>query len=199
MKPKFSNSINRIESMSKKIKFLGLFVLAASIMACGGDQKTTDGETETTKENEMEAAKPDMTGMEEIDLTEYDIPATIYAPDESKGKRTITATEWGSVQVESGKKFGIEIVPFGMTIEEKKAELSNASVYTIDIISEDANSIVFSKAINGTELEPEIHFFMTKEINGDVYEIKSLDNSYNQKAIEKMVNCANSFVEKAVG
>lgn len=181
----------------KKLKFIGLFVIGTSLMACGGDQSTTNNETETTTETSMEEAKSDMTGMEEIDLTDYDVPATLYVPDESNGKRMITATEWGSVQVEVGKKYGLEIIPFGVTVEEKKAELNNASVYSIDIISEDANSIVFSKSINGTELEPEVHFFMNKEIDGDVYEIKSLDKSYNQRAIDKMMASANTFKGKA--
>lgn len=177
----------------KKIKFVSLFVLALTLFACGGDAaKSDEAKTEVVEETPV----VDYNGMEMIDLNPFNIPASLYIADGTKGKQDIRSTPQESVVVKVGSKFGIEIIPFGLTISEKKEELAGGLVYKIEYLEETTNKLVYKQSIPGTEMDPEFHFFYDVEINGDIYSIKSLNKEYTEKDIAKMVISAESFTEK---
>ena len=175
----------------KKINLIGFFLFSLILISCGGETATNEGEADATTE---EVATDDMKGMMMANLNEYDINASIYIPDESKGKAEFNATDWGSLEISVGKRYGVEIVPFGMTIEEKKEELAGDLVYTIEYIKDEADCIVYKKSIADSEVEAEVHFFLNIDLGGDVYEVKSLnDQAYNEKSIEKMISSAKTL------
>jgi hypothetical protein len=175
-----------------------LCILAVStiMMACGGNQQKDATESNSETEGTENASEMDLNTMAEVDLSDFDLNASIYIPDDSKGKPEINTTNFGSIQIVVGKDYGIEIVPFGLTVSEKKEELEGDLVYDIEYLSESDNSIYFKRTIKDSDVKAEFHFFMTKEINGDLIEIKSLNQTYSERAIEKMIQSAKSLEEK---
>lgn len=176
----------------KKIKYTSLFVLAFALFACG--DKTPESTEETVTETVVE--ENNYKGMEMVDLTAYDIPASIYIADKDKGKQVFNPTSRESLEIEVGKKFGIEITPFGFSVAEKKEELSNSLVYSVEFIEDSPNKIVYKKTIPESDLDPEFHFFYTTSMNGDTYSVESLNKAYTEKSIQKMVSAAESLEYK---
>jgi len=166
------------------------------LFAC--NNAPSENATEENVEETSEKKEVDLSGMEEIDLSEYDLLATMLVPDESKGNREIGFTEAGNILIKVGSRYGIEIVPFGMTVAEKKEELAGGLVYNIGFIEETENSILYSKTIKDSEIEAETHFFYSAEINGELIEIKSLDGSpFSSGMIKKMLASAKSIKGKS--
>ena len=174
-------------------KLFPISVIAFSLLMIACNQ-TTQNSADSANEATEQAA--DTEGMKSVDLSEYDIDANISLPDESKGEVDILATDWGSVEIRVGNRFGIEIVPYGMTVEEKKAEIEGDLVYQTNFIEESESLIVYERNIKDSEIEKEYHFFFNSESNGDLFEIKSLDEKYSKSAIELMVQSAKSFTVK---
>ncbi len=171
-----------------------VFVLIASLFlfSCGGTAETKE-ESNSTEELSAESYE----GMTEISLSEFGLEATIQIPDESKGKAEITETSFGSIQIVVGKNYGIEIVPFGLSIDEKKEELAGDLVYNVEYLTENPNLIEYKRTIKESDVEEEYQFFMNKELNGEVYEIKSISEmSFKKFALKSMVNSAKSLKMK---
>ena len=175
-----------------KISLLALSIV--SLVACGGEG-TNDSTSEEGTETEASTDAVDTyEQMVELDLTDYDIEAKMYVPDESKGKAELNATDWGSVTINVGKGYGIELVPFGLTVEEKKGELEGDLVYDIEYLEETETAIFYTKTIKEGDMEPEFHFFANAEINGDVVEIKNVeDRLFKKGAVELMMKSARSL------
>lgn len=175
---------------------ISLFTLSIlSLIACGGEASKEAGSEEDTMTDEAAMEGEDnYDQMTKVNLSDYDIAASIYIPDESKGKSEIQATDWGSITINVGKNFGIELVPFGMSIEEKKAELDGDLVYTVEYLEETPESIYYTKTIRDSDMEPEYHFFSNKEIEGDIIEVKNIeDGMFKKTAIELMMKSARSL------
>ena len=180
----------------KKLQLFSLIISAFVLFSCGGNSIPTA--EEESQEKAMTEDAEEMKDMEMIDLSEYDISASLYIPDANKGKPEFHATDWGSLELSVGKKYGIEIVPFGLTLDEKKGELEGDLVYKVEYLKEDPNYFIYKKSIADSDVEAEFHFFMNVELDGDVYEIKNLsDQPYSEKAIEKMIQSAASLAVKS--
>lgn len=178
----------------KKLKYTGLVVLAVTLFACGN--AATEETESTSVETAVESTENNYEGMEMVDLNGYDIPASIYIADGSKGKPDFRTTGWESLEIEVGKNFGIEIIPFGLTVAEKRTELEGDLVYEIEYLEEAPDKIVYRKTIKDSEVEPEVHFFFNKDLNGDNYTVKSLNKPYNKREIENMMIAAKSLSAK---
>ncbi len=179
----------------KKLQFTAALLISMSVIACGGDAKTADASSETSETAEITAsAEADYEGMKLTDLTEFGVFASLQIPDGEKGPVKIENSATESVEIMCGTKYGIEIIPFGLTVAEKKAELDNDLVYTIEYIEDTPEKIIYKKAIQDGDMESEYHFFLTKEIDGEPYSIQSLNKVYRQKSIEKMVVSAESII-----
>lgn len=183
----------------KTIKYLGFATLLLSLIACGGNTSTEKENSEETISQEAGTEKNDLTGMHQVDLSAYNLNASMYVPDDSKGKTTIATSSWGSIEISNGNTFALEIVPFGMSLAEKKEELAGDLVYTIEYLKENDQLIVYKKSIKDSETEAEYHFFMNVEIDGEIVEIKnSMEGSFSQRNIEKMVESARSLTPNIV-
>lgn len=175
-----------------------LIVSLIHLAAC--ENSTSQKEESANETTEVKSdAEANYQGMKQVDLTDYTIPASLYIPDEKKGVAKISETAYGSVQIEVGDRFGLEIVPFGQSLKDKKADLANDLVYTVNIIEEDENYVLFEKSIKDSDIEAEYHFFMNVELDGELYELKSVsDKAYSKAAAESMLKSAKSFSPKAV-
>tara|TARA_R110002111_G_scaffold219779_1_gene281937 strand:+ start:472 stop:1023 length:552 start_codon:yes stop_codon:yes gene_type:complete len=176
----------------KKLQFIGALAISISILACGGGDATTtdsDNQTETT-----DSPSADYSNMEQVSLFDFGVDATIQLPKEDKGPRRIESSAAESVTVEVSDKFGIEINPFGLTVSEKKEELDGDLVYTIEYIEETADKIIYKKSItDNEEIETEFHFYVTKNIGGELFSVQSLPRVFSKKAIDKMIVSAESM------
>ena len=102
-----------------------------------------------------------------------------------------------SIVISISDWYGIEIVPFGISIEEKKAELTADLVYSVEYLTEEENLIMYKKTIAESDVDPEFHFFMTTEINGELVEVKSAgDQTFTKKQVEAMINSAKTLSQK---
>lgn len=176
------------------MRFIGLCFCAITLAACGGDTPETknDGKTNKTTVSEKKS-EDDMKGMHSVNLIDYDIDASLFIPDDSKGKAEFLMTDAGALTILVGNKYGIELMPYGLTVSEKKEELANDLVYTIEYLKDEPDLLVYKKTIADSEMEPDFHFFMNTTLGEDNYEIKSLDNHYSKKAVEKMIQSARSL------
>ena len=172
----------------KKLTFIAFTILG--LIACGGGENSSkENTTDESAMSEESKREADYKGMEMLDLTPYDIYASIYIPDASKGKPEISTTDWGSIEIVVGKNYGVEVAPAGLTVEEKKAELEADLVYSIEYIEDSPDKIVYKKVIkqmaeNSDDYKPEVHFFMNVDTGGEMFEVKSLNNEYREKAIQ---------------
>lgn len=181
----------------KHLKSLLLPILMIFLFACGSGTGNTEGDTESTESAVEENMTEDYSDMREADLSEYGIMATIMTPPESKGMLEIEETSFGSVTVRVGDKFGIEIVPFGFTLDEAKAEMDQGGVYNIEILEEKENYILYKKSIPDEEVGEEYHVFMNAEIDGEVYEIKTLaELELKEAQARNILKAAKSFKAK---
>lgn len=179
----------------KKLTSILFIGLIAFLFACGGGANQDQTESQST-ENQNEKAAADYSDMESHDLSSYDIPAQIYLPG-NMGKPDMNLTDWGSLEIRIGENYGLEIVPFGLLLSEKKAELEADLVYQINYLEEKPDLLVYEKSIQDSDVDPEYHFFINREIAGEVYEIKSLAALSMKKAqMEKVLKAAKSFEAK---
>lgn len=170
-----------------------LIAVATILMSCGG---AANGDQDANQDatGKTDSADANYEGMVKVNLSDYNVPAEIYIPGEKEGKATINETSWGSVEITVGDNFGIEIVPFGMSKEDKKTELDGDMVYQTEYIKETDNMIIYKSSIKDSEVAPEMRFFIQKTVGDDTFEIKSMnDKAFNKRAVDVMVKSANSL------
>lgn len=178
----------------KKIQLIAALAISASVIACGGEAKSTDSTTETSETSKPATSSVDKyKGMELVDLSEFGVFASLQIPNGEKGPVKIQNSATESVEILSGANYGIEVIPFGVSVAEKKEELDNDLVYTIEYIENTPEKIVYKKTIKDSDVEAEFHFYLTKEIDGETYSIKSLNKVFREKAVEKMIVSAESL------
>lgn len=168
-------------------KFI-LLGLVAGIVACGNKEEPKNSpEVEDTIEEAV-----DLSGMEEVSLSDYQMEASIYIPNNKKPE--IMGTDWGSTEIRVGEYFGLEILPSGISVAEFKEQLATDLVYTIAYIEDSENLVIYTKSIEGSDIKAEHHFFMNVEVKGELFEIKSLaEMGFSKLSVEKMVNAAKTF------
>lgn len=178
------------------MKLLRTFtILSFSILlfACGDNSAVEANENEAAEEATMKE-ETTLKNAVDIDLSQYDLAASISIPDESKGKAEVSLTDAGSIVIKVGTNFNLDIQAYGISVAEKKDELASDLVYEIEYIEESENSILYKKSIKDSDITPEYHFFLNKEIDGDIVEVKNgLEEFFSQKAVEKMMQSANSL------
>ena len=182
----------------KKIKYLVIAFIAAGLLACGPKENSSESSNENTEKSNstQEENAVDLSNMMEIDLTDYGFTSSFFIPKD-KGKPEIAATDWGSIEIRIGKNYGLEIMPNGISIEERKAELAADIVYNYTYLEDKMNLIVYEQSIPDSDVKPETHFFFNMELNGELVEVRSLqDMSFNKRHVEVMVSSAKALSSK---
>lgn len=167
--------------------FIVLSFLVTIISACGTEQKESTNAEETVEQS------LDLEGLEAYQLDNYLIPGSIYLPN-NMGKPEFTETDWGSLVITIGDRFGLEITPSGLSIAEKKAELEGDLVYQISYEEENEESILYTKTIADADVKPEHHFYRVVEIDGELISIQSApDMSFSAGSIKNIVRSIKSY------
>jgi len=159
-----------------KIKYILFPCLAISLMACGSGAGNTEQEAADSSQVVRQEIEADYSQMQAVDLSDLGLMASIYAPNEEKGRLSMEESGYGSIILRLGERFGLEVVPFAMGIVEKRNELEQGTVYQIEVIEERKDYMLYRKFIPGSEVLQEYHLYLTKEINGELVAVKTLDD-----------------------
>lgn len=173
--------------MNKSITLISAFLIVL-LSACGGGDSSTD-QTEGQASEEMS----DMQGMTELNLTDYGLDLSIMIPDENTGVAEVIATDW-SVEIRVGEGFMISVSIGEGDLELLKSDLMEDLVYKAEILDESESHIVYKREIENSGMEPEHHFFLITDIDGDQYDVQNLkDVTYSKEAIDRMLMSAKSI------
>ena len=66
-------------------------------------------------------------------------------------------------------------------------------MYSIEYIEETPEKLLCKKTIKDSDIDPEYHFYLTKDLNGEPFSVQSLNKVYKQKWVEKMIVSAESL------
>lgn len=175
--------------MKKILLILPLFLM----FSCGEDTPNENTENITTEEI-----------TKSTDLSSYELPFSIKTEqikDENGVPLNVDVThqegdyEW---ILKLGDRFNMIIEDWGN--EEKNAqseiqrqqELEQFFIY--DFIEEDANYVLYSKAIPGDSLSTEYNFFAVKKVDDVYYTIKSNPAvNFTLEEAQKMLNASKSL------
>lgn len=149
-----------------------------------------------------------------IDLSEKEIDATVYLPDETAGigaalkpviEHGVGELKW---DIKVGPKFHLLIEDQGNytdLLEVKKKTLSQNKFFDVEYIVEDSVLLIYKKklVVSGASASKEIgqehesfHVYGQKIIDGITYEIRSNDNGYEERIINLMAKSIRSFNPK---
>jgi len=143
-------------------------VLSLFFASCGqsGDSSVAE---EAEVVNDLPAVL--VNGTNELDLSEYFMPFSMYVPDSNRGIPEVIETGYGETIVKVGPTFNM-IIAEGGDMANRKNEISDDLMYSNTIIEEGDGFIIFKSEIEGSFVDPEFHFYAVKNINGVDYEFK---------------------------
>lgn len=177
-----------------KTNFVIYLLVSASLLACGGNGEGK-GENESSDSTMVEgqSADIDLSSMQELDLREFGLGANIYLPKD-QGKLIVEESAYGTIVVELGERFAMEVVPFAENIVDKRNELEQGSVFQIEVLEERKDYMFYKKYIPGSEVLEEYHFYLTKEIDGEIVAVKTLDDmELKEGAARKILESAKTL------
>lgn len=167
-----------------------LFLSVALLTACGdsGDIDESKGDSVKIK------------GYEELDLTPWGFEMSLMVPNaDMNGEPDVVLTERGALEIVVGTSFGIEIMFGEGNMELLKTDLKEDLVFVSDIVTEEADLLVYTQNIPNSEIKTLNHFFYKKQIGADTYEIRDIMGvDYSMEMIEKMVKAVKTIQFKAL-
>lgn len=171
-------------------KLLIAFAIPALFLsACngGGEEEGTDGQVEIPES---------LKGMMTLNLSEQGLPFSLMIPDTTKNKLEVVAQPYGDTEVRVGDYFQVQIA-VGGDIALRKSDLNEDLLYKATILQEDGTSIFYKQEIEGSNLDPEYHFYLVKNVNGADYEIQDIKSgeTYSEKAALKMFDSAKNIIQ----
>lgn len=171
----------------KKFKLLLAIALTSVVVACGG---SSDGGSGSQESEEVVSYE----GMTKLNLREYGFEGTIYIPNEDFGQPIVERTDWGSVKIAVGQRFGIELQQEPMSYDMRKSEVMEAQVFETELLEDEPPMLVWKNTIPESGIEPEHHFFyLYSKDNFNVSISSFLSEQYSKSAIDKMVIAAKSY------
>lgn len=201
---KFLNPYSRNKTR-KVYSYLFLFVLAFVVASCKGSNsnKTTPSELEYYYE------------FQGLDLSPYDIPATILLPDETANIGASTKPEVEHIEsdfywnISVGQNFHLYIEDYGDNtdlVKNQKLKLNNTQFYDVEYIVDDPNLIVYKiklKVRGNQNASKKVginheayHVYGEQVINGIHYELRSRDEGFEKPIIDLMAKTIRSFKAK---
>ncbi len=198
----------RFTPLSRKALYIFLITVelgaVASLYSCR-DKKT---EVETDLLEEYYEFK-------KVDLTDYELPATIMLPDQTASIGASTKLEvdhkmsdfyW---DLSVGQNFQIHIEDYGDNknlVQEHKRKLADFSFYDINYWTDEDDLIIYEQKlkVRGNKNAPNTvgvehvsyHVYGVKEINGIYYELRSRDEGVDKPIVELMAKSIRSFQGK---
>lgn len=166
-------------------KLISLFAIIASVTfsSCGEKEKAQTVE-----------APP---GMVALDLSGKGKPFSIFVPDTTAAKLTITEQSWGALEVRVGKSFQISITEDPGDIELKKSDVKSNDVNIFkSFLVEEPLTIMWESTIT----KPEYHFYTIQKVDKNTYVFEDIipteGEPLSKEAVQKMLDSAKNLVVK---
>lgn len=180
----------------KKLSFFILSISLVVVSACGGGGSTDGTEAQDSTSTATEALPQSLVrGTMLLNLEEYFMPFSLYVPESNRGIPNIIETGYGETEIEVGSTFHV-VVAEGGNMEDKKAALLDDLMFKHEIVSEGSDYILYKSEIEGSNLEPEFHFYAIKHVDGIDFEFRdfSNDGGYSEKVAQFMLESINHLV-----
>lgn len=147
---------------------------------------------------------------QKIDLSKYDIPATIFLPDASAGIGTsfkpLIEHELGDYKwkIKIGRYFVLNIEDYGdfkYLFEEKKKQITSNRIYKTKILKEERNIIYYQQTLKeevGLKKNNTFHIYAVVELNAVFYQIMNNENGNTKKEVDYMFESVKSIKNKQI-
>jgi len=138
----------------------------------------------------------DLGNVVDLDLSEYgyNIIVNVPAPSQTMPEATVDVNDWGAVEIRVGTNFQIQIGGGEGDIAAEKAHVLDDAVYEATFIIDEPDGILYSRKINGTDLEPEYHFLVIIMDGANPYEIRGIEGEvFKEKAAKRMFDIAKAI------
>lgn len=169
--------------MKKILTILAALAITTTFTSCdGGDKK-----------EEIQAPA----GMVALDLSKYGKQFSIFVPDTTSSKLSVTEQSWGALEIKVGKTFQISITEDPGDIELKKSDIKSNDINVFkSYVVEEPLTIMWESEIT----KPEYHFYSIQKIGGNSYVFEDIvpadGEPLGKEAIQKMLDSAKKIVEK---
>lgn len=178
---------------------LSLFSIFLILQAC------TDGQNQDSLDESLYDFKP-------LNLSSYDIPATILLPDETSNIGASTQVEVDHVEgdfkweITIGPNFHFRIDDWGddkQILQAEKDKLKDLEFYNVKYLTNTDNKIIYKRELKvsgskkasskvGTE-HITYHICIMKEINGIIYVFKNSDEGSPKKIVDLLEKSIESI------
>lgn len=170
--------------MKKLISLLFAVIACVTFTSCGEKEKTQSIE-----------APP---GMVALDLSTRGKPFSIFVPDTTAAKLTITEQSWGALEIRVGKSFQISITEDPGDIELKKSDIKSNDVNLFkSFLIEEPLTIMWESAIT----KPEYHFYSIQKVENNTYVFEDIvpteGEPLGKEAVQKMLDSSKNLLLKA--
>jgi len=148
----------------------------------------------------------DLYQFKEVDLRAFDLPATIFIPDETAGigasfKTTVEHEEDFKWTISAGPNFELFIEDWGdhaKRLEEFKLKLQQSNVFTSTIIEHKENYILYKRQLTDPIKVKEYqhisyHIYALIPINGVYYEVRNKTQGDPLKTAQLMITSIKSL------
>jgi hypothetical protein len=159
------------------------------------------------KDSEKDVASQniDYYQFQKINLSKYDIPASMYLPDASAGIGTsfkpLIEHEVGDYKwrIKVGRYFVLDIEDFGdfkYLFEEKKKEILANKVYKTTILKEEGAILVYQQTLKediGLKKNNTFHIYAVVKLDDVFYQITNTEKGNTRKEIDFMFKSIKSI------
>jgi len=182
----------KILSLFFMMRFLAVLVLVF-LFSCKGEEQ------DSAQQN------IDYYQFQKINLTKYDIPASIYLPDASAGIGTsfkpLIEHEIGDYKwrIQVGRYFVLNIEDFGdfkYLFEEKKKEILTNKVYKTTILKQERAILIYQQTLKedlGLKRNNSFHIYAVVKLDDVFYQITNPEKGNNKKEIDFMFKSIKSI------
>ncbi len=123
---------------------------------------------------------------------------TIVLPEKANVETAIMANDWGGIEIKQGEGFQLSIAYGEGDIDLLKFDMEEDLVYKSEILDEGENYIMYKRQIEGSGMDPEVHFMYVILVQDDAIEVQnSKDVSFSEESIKVMLTSAKSLAAKA--
>lgn len=197
----------RYSSVPRSFSFIAIIISLILFSACNSDPKDMLSDDALSSEEYYE--------FQGMDLTKFDIPATIMLPDETANIGASTKPEIQHTEdnfywdINVGPNFQMHIEDYGDNkdlVSSHKKDLKSREMFEINFLVDEPELVVYKRnlIVKGHKKAPKTvgvnhesyHVYGQKVVDGITYELRSRDEGYEKVIIELMAKSIRSFKDK---
>lgn len=169
--------------MKKILIALTALAITTTITSCGGGEKKEDIQAPA--------------GMVALDLSKFGKQFSIFVPDTTTSKLSITEQSWGALEIKVGKTFQISVTEDPGDIELKKSDIKSNDINVFkSYVLEEPLTIMWESEIT----KPEYHFYSIQKVGNNTYVFEDIvpadGEPLGKEAVQKMLDSVKKIVEK---